>query len=536
MRFEEGIGGPFVRLWGRLGLGLSAAAIVVAASVSTEFALAAGEPPVRASAEAVAVVAPGAAPQGTGLAMAFGPAEVHGSYRYSAAIRAGWAKATATKQQGTSPTAQANALVRHVRLLGGAVRVREISTSASLAAVAGGDVHDLTGGEIHGLVVLGHHVHPDAGTTLPLEDWGTLAVLTSQRTAAGASVAETITGLTLTLVHDHDGLAAGTVVALGTAKAAITTPPAPAPAGSDTGTGSGGTTPPPPPPAPKKHQKPSRPHPAHRPARRHHRHPARHPARRRDIRIAQASHALIDAAAGGRAHVIAAALAQVGWPYIWGGDSRSEGGFDCSGLVDYAYAHAGMPLPGRPTAAVLFSMSRPVGRAHLAPGDLAFLYTRRRAPYHVALYVGDGLVVVAPHTGADVQIEPLTAVAWDGYGRLLKGGRGDGLARSVAAAARRFAHPGRSRLAAARAADARAARRVRPAGEIFAHRLLAARAPVATTTPPAVTPRLVSLASVRGPQADGSAGVLGGALLLLLAAAFMVRTPSLPLRRRSGDG
>ena len=234
--------------------------------------------------------------------------------------------------------------------------------------------------------------------------------------------------------------------------------------------------------------------------------------------------------------MIAAALAQVGWPYIWGGDSRSEGGFDCSGLVDYAYAHAGMPLPGRPTAAVLFSMSMPVGRAHLAPGDLAFLYTRRRAPYHVALYVGDGLVVVAPHTGADVQIEPLTAVAWDGYGRLLKGGRGDGLARSVAAAARRFAHPGRSRLAAARAADARAARRVRPAGEIFAHRLLAARAPVATTTRPAVTPRLVSLASVRGPQADGSAGVLGGALLLLLAAAFMVRTPSLPLRRRNGGG
>ena len=234
--------------------------------------------------------------------------------------------------------------------------------------------------------------------------------------------------------------------------------------------------------------------------------------------------------------MIAAALAQVGWPYIWGGDSRSEGGFDCSGLVDYAYAHAGMALPGRPTAAVLWRMSVPVGRAHLAPGDLAFLYTRRRAPYHVALYVGDGLVVVAPHTGADVQIEPLAAVPWDGYGRLLKGGRGDGLAGSVAAAARKFAHPGRGRLAAARAADARAARRVQPPGAIFARRLLAARAPVASTTPAAVTPRLVSLASVRGPQADGSAGVLGGALLLLLAAAFMVRTPSLPLRRSDGNG
>ena len=59
---------------------------------------------------------------------------------------------------------------------------------------------------------------------------------------------------------------------------------------------------------------------------------------------------------------------------------------------------------------------------------------------------------------------------------------------------------------------------------------------MASTTPAAVTPRRVSLASVRGPQADGSAGVLGGALLLLLAAAFMVRTPSLPLRRSDGNG
>ena len=253
-----------MRLWGRLGLGLSAAAIVVAASASTEFALAADAPPVRASAEAVTVLAPGAAPQGSGLAMAFGPAAVHGSYRYSAAIRADWAKATAAKQQGTGPTAQASALVRHVRLFGGAVRVRKISASASLA-VATGDVRDLTGGSIHGLVVLGHHVDPDAGATLPLGDWGTLEVLATQRTATGGTVAETITGMRLTLLHDHDGLAAGTVVDLGTATAAVTPPPAPATTGN--GPGSGGTAPPPPPPpAPKKHRAPA-----------HHRRPAHRP-------------------------------------------------------------------------------------------------------------------------------------------------------------------------------------------------------------------------------------------------------------------
>ncbi len=245
------------------------------------------------------------------------------------------------------------------------------------------------------------------------------------------------------------------------------------------------------------------------------------------VHLTQASHALIDAAAGGRARVIAAALAQVGWPYIWGGDSRSEGGFDCSGLVDYAYAHAGMPLPGRPTAAVLYRMSMPVGPRHLQAGDLAFLYTRHRAPYHVALYVGDGLMVVAPHTGAKVQIEPLASVPWDGYGRLLQGGRGDGLARSVAAAARRFAHPGSGRLAAARRADALAALRVETAGERFIEHLMAARAPVPSTTKPAVTPQLVSLASVRGADASPGVSVAGAALLVLLAAACIVRVPAL---------
>lgn len=532
-----------MRLWGRVWLGLSVATIVAAASGPALSALAAGEPPVRASAEAVKVLAPGAAAQGTGLAMAFGPAALAGPYRYAAAIRAGWTKATAVKQQGAGPAAESNSLLRHVRLLGGAVRARKIWTSASLAAEANGGVRNLTGGDVHGLVVLGRHVDPHPGATLPLADWGTLAVLASQRTAANGSVAETITGLRLTLLRDHGGLEAGTVVELGTAQAAVTTAAAPAGSGNGQGSGNGtggsgggggGTAPPPP--APKKHQKPAHHgHPGHRAPARHHRHPAaRRTARRHDVHLAQASHALIAATAGGRARVIGAALAQVGWPYIWGGDSRSEGGFDCSGLVDYAYAHAGMALPGRPTAAVLFGMSMPVGRARLQPGDLAFLYTRRRAPYHVALYVGDGLVVVAPHTGAAVQIEPLSAVAWDGYGRLLTGGRGDGLARSVAAAARKFAHPGRSRLAAARAADALAARRVRPPGQRFDRLLLAARAPVATTKP-AVAPRLVPLASVGAPDADGGAGVAGVALLVLLVAACLVRLPAFP-HRRSGGG
>ena len=115
---------------------------------------------------------------------------------------------------------------------------------------------------------------------------------------------------------------------------------------------------------------------------------------------------------------VAAAEAQVGWPYVWGGESRAEGGFDCSGLIDYAYAAAGLPLPGRPTAADLWHLAAPEPPGALVPGDLVFVGSASGDPHHVGMYVGAGAVVVAPHTGAAVRYEPLAAGGWDGYGRL----------------------------------------------------------------------------------------------------------------------
>jgi cell wall-associated NlpC family hydrolase len=115
---------------------------------------------------------------------------------------------------------------------------------------------------------------------------------------------------------------------------------------------------------------------------------------------------------------VAAVEAQVGWPYVWGGESRAEGGFDCSGLIDYAYAAAGLPLPGRPTAADLWHLAAPEPPEALVPGDLVFVGAPSGAPHHVGVYVGGGAVVVAPHTGAAVRYEPLAAGGWDGYGRL----------------------------------------------------------------------------------------------------------------------
>ncbi len=141
----------------------------------------------------------------------------------------------------------------------------------------------------------------------------------------------------------------------------------------------------------------------------------------------------------GRAAVVAAAAAQVGWPYVWGGESRAEGGFDCSGLVDFAFAAAGAPLPGRPTADGLWRLAQHLPAADLLPGDLVFAGAATGAPYHVGIYVGQGEVLAAPHSGAAVGYAPLAAGDWDGFGRLISGGAP--LERSEAAAARRHQVP-----------------------------------------------------------------------------------------------
>jgi cell wall-associated NlpC family hydrolase len=518
MPVEDGMGGPTVRLWGRWWLGVCAAIFAVAVS-GPAGAAAAGSAPASASADAVSVLAPGADPAGTGLVTAGGPAVKSGPYADGAAVFATWARADAARKTGPAPSATASSILRHVRLLHGAVRARKVWTSIALG-VEKGAVTDTTTGGVQGLFVLGRRVHVRPGMRVHLHGWATLDILPGGRTRSGRTVTEDVAGLKLTLLHHHDGVPAGTTITLGAATASVTLP-APAP--------------------PKSHKPRPKPKPAPkpRPAKHHHHHPAapqpkpeqHHPA---PGHIPHAAHALITATAGGRARVIKAGLEQVGWPYIWGGDSHSEGGFDCSGLVDYAYARAGMTLPGRPTAAVLWRMSAAVDRAHLKPGDLAFLYTRTRAPYHVALYVGAGLVVVAPHSGANVQIERLSAVPWDGYGRLLRGGLGNGLARSVALATRRFAHPAPIWLDASQVSDAISARGPQTPAEAFDRRLFLSRIPAPAPAFEAA-PRLVPLASVHAPAGPGDTGIAGLVLILVVgAAACVVRVPALT-RRSKGD-
>jgi cell wall-associated NlpC family hydrolase len=103
---------------------------------------------------------------------------------------------------------------------------------------------------------------------------------------------------------------------------------------------------------------------------------------------------------------IAAARAQLGVPYVWGGTSPA--GFDCSGLTQWAYAHAGIQLPR--VAADQYNAGPHPALSALLPGDLLFWATNTSEPatiHHVTMYIGNGLMIAAPHTGTDVQIQPV---------------------------------------------------------------------------------------------------------------------------------
>ena len=104
-------------------------------------------------------------------------------------------------------------------------------------------------------------------------------------------------------------------------------------------------------------------------------------------------------------HVAAGiALDQVGVPYRYGGNSPS--GFDCSGLVQYAYTGAGVSVPR--TTRQLWSSARTVEDDNLRAGDLLFFSIEGKMS-HVGLYLGDRRFVHAPQSGRRVSVASLDA-------------------------------------------------------------------------------------------------------------------------------
>jgi cell wall-associated NlpC family hydrolase len=101
---------------------------------------------------------------------------------------------------------------------------------------------------------------------------------------------------------------------------------------------------------------------------------------------------------------IATAMAQLGLPYVWGGDGPANGdaGFDCSGLTTFAYRAAGITLP-RTAHTQYYAGPRVPAGAPLHPGDLVF-YGTPRFVHHVGMYVGRGRMINAPRFGQPVQV------------------------------------------------------------------------------------------------------------------------------------
>ena len=102
-------------------------------------------------------------------------------------------------------------------------------------------------------------------------------------------------------------------------------------------------------------------------------------------------------------NVVQYAMSQLNTPYVWGGSA--PGGFDCSGLVMWAYAQVGVSLPHSSYAQYGYGV--PVSRDQLQPGDLVFF----DGLGHVGIYIGGGQFVHAPHTGDVVKISSLDE-AW----------------------------------------------------------------------------------------------------------------------------
>ena len=102
------------------------------------------------------------------------------------------------------------------------------------------------------------------------------------------------------------------------------------------------------------------------------------------------------------------ALSQLGKPYLWGGSG--PGAFDCSGLTMQAWAHAGVPLLHYTGYQWAEGPHVPIDQ--LQRGDLVFFATNTSDPatiHHVGIYIGNGMMVDAPYTGAFIRIDSINA-------------------------------------------------------------------------------------------------------------------------------
>lgn len=121
----------------------------------------------------------------------------------------------------------------------------------------------------------------------------------------------------------------------------------------------------------------------------------------------------IPAVSGRAATAVAFARAQIGKPYLFGG--TGPGAYDCSGLTQAAWKAAGVAIPRTATAQMQGLPA--VSGSSAQPGDLVFFYGNSSYVDHVGLYIGNGLVIHAPHTGASVEIVAVSSMPLVSYAR-----------------------------------------------------------------------------------------------------------------------
>ena len=113
-------------------------------------------------------------------------------------------------------------------------------------------------------------------------------------------------------------------------------------------------------------------------------------------------------AAAGQSQIVTmlnAALSRQGMPYVWGAAGPTS--FDCSGLVQWSFAQAGVHMPRVAADQARTGPAVPVGQ--LQPGDLLFYHTDPTDPgyiSHVAIYLGGGKMIQAPQPGQNVEVVP----------------------------------------------------------------------------------------------------------------------------------
>lgn len=106
-------------------------------------------------------------------------------------------------------------------------------------------------------------------------------------------------------------------------------------------------------------------------------------------------------------------MGQLGKPYQWGGTSPKTG-FDCSGLVWYAYKDlVKFKIPRTANEMYHLRDAAPIKRDRLEKGDLVFFrITGRGSADHVGVYLGDGKFIQSPRTGKDIQVSALSDDYW----------------------------------------------------------------------------------------------------------------------------